>query len=300
MAIALGQSAFAQASRTWVSGVGDDVNPCSRTAPCKTWAGAISKTANGGEIDALDPGGFGGVTITKNLTIDGKGQVASDLNAGGINGIIINAAGIAVTLRNMEVQGINTGLNAVRIVSAASVTIDNCKFTGQTGAGISDVRTTAGTLNVFNTTIGPGSGASSTGIVVDPGAVLTFNKVTIYNTVITNVGSHGIHFKNGVRGSIANSSISFCGGSGIRAEQTVANTTEASVDATTIHECGNGLETVGTGAILRLSNNTVTFNITNGFLIGAGSTMFTFGHNRFAGNGGNQSVGLVAASPAEQ
>src|SRR5260221_13453148 len=63
----------AQASRTWVSGVGDDANPCSRTAPCKTFAGAISKTAAGGEIDALDPGGFGAVTITKAITLDGGG-----------------------------------------------------------------------------------------------------------------------------------------------------------------------------------------------------------------------------------
>src|SRR2546422_2478642 len=74
--------AWAQANRTWVSGVGDDVNPCSRTAPCKTFAGAISKTAAGGEIDALDPGGFGEVTITKSLTIDGQGQVASILVQG--------------------------------------------------------------------------------------------------------------------------------------------------------------------------------------------------------------------------
>ena len=65
--------AAAQASRTWVSGVGDDVNPCSRTAPCKTFAGAISKTTAGGEIDALDPGGYGAVTITKAITIDGGG-----------------------------------------------------------------------------------------------------------------------------------------------------------------------------------------------------------------------------------
>src|SRR5437588_2153056 len=75
--------AQAQASRTWVSGVGDDANPCSRTAPCKTFAGAISKTAAGGEIDALDPGGFGSVTITKAITIDGGGgQVASILVSG--------------------------------------------------------------------------------------------------------------------------------------------------------------------------------------------------------------------------
>ena len=65
--------ANAQATRTWISGVGDDANPCSRTAPCKTFAGAISKTAAGGEIDVLDPGGFGAVTITKAITLDGGG-----------------------------------------------------------------------------------------------------------------------------------------------------------------------------------------------------------------------------------
>src|SRR3981189_2318723 len=87
-------SAHAQATRTWVSGPRSDANPCSRTAPCKTFAGAISKTAPGGEINALDPGGYGAVTITKSITIDGGGgQVASTLAAGS-NGIVINAAGI--------------------------------------------------------------------------------------------------------------------------------------------------------------------------------------------------------------
>src|SRR5689334_17604842 len=96
----LSAPAAAQATRTWVSGVGNDANPCSRTAPCKTFAGAISKTATGGEIDAMDPGGFGTLTITKSLTIDGgAGQVASVL-ASGVTGIIINGAGVVVTLRN--------------------------------------------------------------------------------------------------------------------------------------------------------------------------------------------------------
>src|SRR3954471_24065438 len=86
----LGSSmAFAQAPRTWVSGVGDDVNPCSRTAPCKTFAGAISKTAPGGEIDALDDAGFGTVTIVKAMTIDGGtgSGWASILATGAPNGI---------------------------------------------------------------------------------------------------------------------------------------------------------------------------------------------------------------------
>src|SRR5215212_11724175 len=82
--------ASAQATRTWVSGVGDDANPCSRTAPCKTFAGAISKTANGGEINCLDPGGFGGLTIGKSLTIKCHYTEGGALVAG-TNGIVINA-----------------------------------------------------------------------------------------------------------------------------------------------------------------------------------------------------------------
>src|SRR5881628_122940 len=88
--LAISSVAKAQASRTWVSGVGDDANPCSRTAPCKTFAGAISKTAAGGEIDALDPGGFGAVTITKGMTIDG-GPNAGGILSSGVQGVIINA-----------------------------------------------------------------------------------------------------------------------------------------------------------------------------------------------------------------
>src|SRR5215468_5430595 len=97
----------AQATRTWVSGVGDDANPCSRTAPCKTFAGAISKTAPGGEINALDPGGFGAVTITKSITIDGGGgQIASVLVAG-TNGIVVAAgANDTVILRNIRINGL--------------------------------------------------------------------------------------------------------------------------------------------------------------------------------------------------
>src|SRR6516164_6447636 len=107
-------TAHAQATRTWVSGVGDDANPCSRTAPCKTFAGAIAQTAAGGEIDALDPGGFGAVTITKAITIDGgAGQIAGVL-VSGTNGIVIQAGPTdVVTLRNLRNVSIGTGLNGI-------------------------------------------------------------------------------------------------------------------------------------------------------------------------------------------
>src|ERR1044072_765618 len=98
--------AHAQATRTWVSGVGDDVNPCSRTAPCKTFAGAISKTAAGGEIDALDRAGFGALTITKSITVDG-GELSSGVLAALVNGIIVNLPNATdkVTLRNLAING---------------------------------------------------------------------------------------------------------------------------------------------------------------------------------------------------
>src|SRR5215471_17511589 len=98
-------AAQAQATRTWVSGVGDDANPCSRTAPCKTFARAISVTAVGGFIDVLDPGGFGAVTITKSITIDGSGgSIAGSLATGGINAIVVNGSGIIVHLRNLSIE----------------------------------------------------------------------------------------------------------------------------------------------------------------------------------------------------
>src|SRR6188474_2194313 len=103
LALLAGQTE-AQATRTWVSGVGDDVNPCSRTAPCKTFAGAISKTAAGGEINIIDPGGYGAVTITKSMTIDGGGSFASILSSM-TNGVIINAPGAVVILRNLNING---------------------------------------------------------------------------------------------------------------------------------------------------------------------------------------------------
>src|SRR5580704_2488434 len=100
--------ANAQATRTWVSGVGDDANPCTRTAPCKTWAGAIAKTAAGGEIDALDPGGFGIVTITKAITLDGGGgQVASIIATFPNDGIDVSAGpNDVVIIRNMRINGL--------------------------------------------------------------------------------------------------------------------------------------------------------------------------------------------------
>src|SRR5213595_3564122 len=145
--------ADAQATRTWVSGVGDDADPCSRTAPCKTFAGAISKTAASGEINCLDPGGFGAVTITKAITIACEGVTAGVL-AAGTNGIIVNAgASDQVTLRGLDINGFGTGLNGIRFLAGKALIVDNCQIYEFTTNGIDVALAAAASVNVKDTRI---------------------------------------------------------------------------------------------------------------------------------------------------
>jgi hypothetical protein len=139
--LVLASAAQAQATRTWVSGVGDDVNPCSRTAPCKTFAGAISKTAKDGEISVLDPGGYGAVTITKSIYINGThGAGYGSIIASLVNGIIINITDVndvrkAVRLRALDINGVSTGINGISILAANNVWVEDCVIDGFTGDG---------------------------------------------------------------------------------------------------------------------------------------------------------------------
>ncbi len=161
--------ASAQATRTWVSGVGDDANPCSRTAPCKTFAGAISKTAAAGEISVLDPGGFGTLTITKSLSIVAVGAEGSIL-AAGTNGIVINA-GVAdnVSLRGIKFEGAGTGVNGIVVNGGASIHVEDCAIRGFTGAGIV-VQSASSHVNVARSSIyqnATGLNISSGGITME-------------------------------------------------------------------------------------------------------------------------------------
>jgi hypothetical protein len=144
--------ASAQATRTWVSGVGDDVNPCSRTAPCKTFAGAISKTAAGGEISVLDPGGFGNVTITKSITLSGIGENASIL-ASSVNGVnIVAGVNDVVVLKGLSINGGTTGFSGIRVASAKGVVVDDVLLIGF-NLGIETVAGFAGNVTVSRAVI---------------------------------------------------------------------------------------------------------------------------------------------------
>lgn len=157
----------AQASRTWVSGVGDDANPCSRTAPCKTFAQAIARTAAGGEIDALDPGGFGAVTITKAITIDGGGGQVASVLVQGTNGIVVQAGpNDIVVLRNLRINGSlqnpqgGPGLSGIRWLSGKALHVENCYIFGFANAGI-DIAKSDGGQAYIDDTISENNGTAS-------------------------------------------------------------------------------------------------------------------------------------------
>src|SRR6476619_3303085 len=195
--------AQAQASRTWVSGVGDDANPCSRTAPCKTWAGAISKTAACGEIDALDPGGFGAVTITKSITLDGSGTFASIL-ASLVNGIIVNAAATdVITIRGISINGFCNGINGINILQAKTVNVEDCViFRFNTGNGITVNETNDLNLHVRNTVIRDNT-LDAINLTSSGGLV----KFSIDNCRLSG-SANGIHARSGSQGTINNSVMS--------------------------------------------------------------------------------------------
>ena len=197
VALSLGAMATpssAQATRTWVCGVGDDVNPCSRTAPCKTFAGAISKTATGGEINCLDPAGYGAVTITKSMTIDCTGTFGSVL-ASGTTGVIVNGAAADVVLRGLSINGATSGINGVRYLQGASLLIENCfitnfKAASPNGNGII-VNNTSGAadLAVVNSVIANNGLTGSAGIQVEPsGSASAKVSIDSSNFINNNVG----------------------------------------------------------------------------------------------------------------
>src|SRR5688572_27029222 len=175
--------AAAQATRTWVSGVGDDANPCSRTAPCKTFAGAISKTATAGEISVLDPGGFGAVTITKSISINGEWGGEAGIVASLTTGVIVNApADAVVNLRGLMIEGVGNGTNGVRYLAGGFLHIQNSVIRGFRGASVGNhhgilVNPTAGNLvlDVTDTLVEDNGtvGTGGSGIFIKPTGAAT-------------------------------------------------------------------------------------------------------------------------------
>jgi hypothetical protein len=298
--------ASAQATRTWISGVGDDVNPCSRTAPCKTFAGAISKTANGGEINCLDPGGFGAVTVTKAMTF------ICDFTEGGVlvtgqNGFTINAADTdVVTISGMDIFGPTTGpgLNGVRFINGAGLNIRNSTIKGFSAQGVSFEVGAGDTsfLNLDNVTImGSGTvGDATTGAIkIAPGTGSTAN-VVITNTRVQ--GNQNVGLRVDLTGTttskanvqVSNSTINNSG-SGILAKA-LAGTGTVALLVTDSLVSGNtniGVAANGAGVVSRFTRTTITqtgaasASAATGVLTSNSAATISYGTNVLAGNFNN-------------
>jgi len=291
--LACASLAQAQATRTWVSGVGDDANPCSRTAPCKTFAGAISKTAAQGEINVLDPGGFGGVTITKSITISSESFEAGVL-VSGTNAIVVNALVTdTVVLRGLDIEGLGTGLNGINILQGKSVLVENCTikgFRGANGTGIRDARTQGApnipmlfvnNCDIRNNIIGiDGTGAS---------AVLI--RGVVENTRIHSNTSHGVRLQNGAVYSFRQSNISGNTTDGVRAE---GSSQAVIISSILTNNQGIALNRVGTGAF-SIADVTIINNITS-----HAGTITTFGNNNCRNNANNVGANCALGAPVGQ
>jgi len=287
---AFASMAQAQATRTWVSGVGDDANPCSRTAPCKTFAGAISKTAVDGEIDALDSGGFGAVTITKSITIDGDSNLAGIL-AAGTTGVIINIQGTSgsntVELRNLSINGAVTGVNGIRVVgpgvSGLAVFVEKCvifgfRATGSgQGRGISDERTAAGSLSVQDTLIKNNFGSGIVAIGAN-GPTTNLNNVQSEKNGLAGVVVSGADRQLAARNCVATKN----GLAGFFAE---ASSKMDVIDSQTTFN-PQGIES-DSSAEVRVSRTHISRNTTNGLNLGGG-TILSYGTNEVSANTGNE------------
>jgi len=275
LATLLAGSAFGQATRTWVSGVGDDANPCSRTAPCKTYAGAISKTAAGGEISTLDPGGFGTVTITKSMIINGRGTLAGIL-ASGTNGVTINnstGSPMTVVLRDIDIV---SGVNGVRVFgsSPTTVVLENVRISGQSNNGVEIVPSAGGAANV---SIRSSSiiGATGSGINADASAAAV--NLVVDSSTVTGSGT-GVSV-SGARALVRMSDLS-------------QNTTGATVtgsgaavtlDSSIVTQTTTAVSVLSAGASARLANSTIMDN-TTGLATVSGGALISFNNNRIKNN----------------
>jgi hypothetical protein len=266
-------SALAQATRTWVSGVGDDANPCSRTAPCKTFSGALPKTAAGGEIDVLDPGGYGSVTINKSITIDGSNTLAGVLVAAS-SGIIVNAAPTdVVVLRGLDMNGLgqtgSPGITGVRLLSASKLRVERCLIYGFQQGGIKAV--SGGSVEVEDSTIeDTAEAAIVVGVTAGPATVATVNRSHLAG------GVAGVSAAGPAQVTVRDSVLAGFSVAGVNAADTAAVNVERSL----VTESVVGVQAAAT-ATVRLSEVMLSHNGT-----GLTGPVASFGNNRIsAGNG---------------
>jgi hypothetical protein len=283
---AMTSAAQAQATRTWVSGTGDDANPCSRTAPCKTFPGAYSKTAVGGEIDVTDPGGFGTITIGHSITIDGGGGIMASILGSGTPGMTINGGpNDDIIVRNINFEGVSDwtspGTTGIVFNSGRQLSVIHCVIENWAQYGIFMNTLTATKMSIWNTEIDhvglAGVYSSSSG---------TSNSVSFTNSFVTN-STTGLQAHNNVSLEIAYSTVANnITGDGVLADGT--SSSNVTVESSAVTENNVGVHATNNGTI-RIGHNSITFNNTGMLSAPPNATVKSWMDNRVTGNGVNGS-----------
>jgi Right handed beta helix region len=279
------EAALAQNGRSWVSGLGDDSANCQRLTPCKTFAAAQPKTVNGGEINCADSAGFGTITITQSLTIDCQ-DVHGSVLAAGTPGIIVNALGITVNLRNLNIIGAGNGTIGISIVNAGRINVENVTVEGFTQEGLYDSRAGfGGMLTLKNTTVRNNAGAGVKTFAAGQSGTVLENVHLVSNL-------YGVHVGNGNNTIINRSVLATNGTAGIQAD----TGSKVVVDSTMIDHNTYGIKAQGT---VQLTNSDIAFNG-----IGISGATSSYGNNRIFGNasgaGTAPSVGAVSSDHGQQ
>jgi hypothetical protein len=294
--------AYAQSTRTWVSGVGNDSNPCTRTSPCQTFAGALPKTAAGGEISALDPGGFGPVTITKSITLNGEASLAT-IVAPGTNAIVVNAGPTdVVVIRNLQLQGGTTGQIGIQFLAGGALHVENCTISGFSASpgpssGIDFEPTTGGTsqLLIKDTVVRENGSGTGGGIFIAPSAG-TNARVSLSN-VRSERNFFGIKAQDRSTVFIRDSVFAMNFFSGVTAIAAAGGTVNLFLDH--VSSVGNSTGIISTGgplSVVRITNVSTSGNQT-GLLTGSGGQIISFGSNN---NGGNVTDGAPTSTVPQQ
>lgn len=296
LAIPLATPASAQATRTWISGVGDDVNPCSRTAPCRTFAGAISKTAAQGEINCLDAGTFGTVTITKSIKLLCD-NVDGGILATGTFGITVNAGvNDSVVLSGLDIEGAGTGLAGVRFIAGRSLHIRNSQirgFKGATSYAVSFLPTSPNaTLVIDNVTIARnGVANNSGGILIQPAnnVAVTF---AISNLKAGDISGASVRVDTtGVTGAvvkgIVSNSVFSDAGNAVFVKAPAGSTANVLVSDNVIGTNQNGIVSQDVGATVYATGNLISSNSAFGVRSLNGGVLLSYGDNELVNNSNN-------------
>jgi Right handed beta helix region len=275
--------AQAQSDRTWVSGVGDDANSCGSMDPCKTFAGAISKTNAGGEIDVLSPGGFGAVTITKAITIDGGGEVSSILASGTI-GVIVNAdTNDVVTLRNLSINGTGTtrGTNGIKLMKAKALHVENCTISNFSSRGIDIEPSTGGQVFVLNTVSRDNGESGIRAIASSTKVFVTIDKSRFENN------AYGVWAGDFSRFVIRDSDASGNSQVGFISQANSGDVILNAVNSTASNNIVTGIQAGGGTAfsIVRLAGSSILSNAVNGMVAGSNGSIVSIGDNYNSGSG---------------